>query len=128
MPQIYWIHTSCITDLVSNEIHVTVWAHHAGKRTLLFMALQGDKNHYMRRFVCSEYKLRDFSIQEPRLPLSPRRQKFLCSQDMTQVSFCTQQSYGPPKGSFSQTVGSVDKAPLQTDNVPNDSGERKKDS
>lgn len=43
---------------------------------------------------------------------------------MTQVSFCTQQMCAPPKASFSQTVGNVDKAQWQTHNVPNDSGER----
>lgn len=45
--------TSHIAHLVSNEIHVTVRARHAGERTLLFMALQGHNNHIMRRFFCS---------------------------------------------------------------------------
>lgn len=47
--------TSHIAHLVSNEIHVTVWAGDAGERTLLFMALQGHKNHIMTRFDCSLY-------------------------------------------------------------------------
>lgn len=117
--------TSHIAHLVSSEIHVTVRARHAGERTLLFMALHGHKNHIMKE-ICLQLiqQLCDFPIQEPILPLSPRRQKFLHSQDMRQVSFCTQQIYAPPKWSFSQTVGNVDKAQWQTHNVPNDSGER----
>lgn len=111
--------TQGIAHLVPSEIHVTMRAHHAGKRTLLLMALDGHKNHIIWGFVCVI-----FQIQEPILPLSPHRQKFLHSQDMIQVFFCTGQMYAPPKGSFSQTVGNVDKAQWQTHNWPSDSGER----